>query len=136
MARGLLEQAGFAGALLDTMLGIAWVECWHPILRQHFHDAVGDLGVISDVWGPSVGWLQVRSLRDPTSGNQADTWRVAEKLRDPVYSAQAARVIVGPDGENLRLWSPYKNQTQAYLDHIGDDFELVAGHPNAHLWNS
>lgn len=116
------------------MLGIGWVECWHPETRRHYYDAVGDLGAISDVWGPSVGWLQIRSLRDPLSGNEADRWRVASGLRDPLYSARAARVIAGPFGELLRLWTPYRTGT--YLQHKGKDFELHAGHPDAARWNA
>jgi hypothetical protein len=119
--------------LLNIMLGVEWIECYDPITRLHYSDAVGDVGLISDIWGPSIGTAQIRALRDPTSGNAADRWRVASKLQDPLYNAQAARAIVGPSGENLRLWSAYKNGS--YLAHVGQDFVLHTGHFRAHLWN-
>lgn len=151
MARDLLVQGGFEPGkvpivtprgtfpLLDVMLGVTFVEnrgkgadgVW-----RNYWDAVGDLALVDEKWGPSIGVFQIRSLRDPTLGNAADRLRVAEKLRDPLYNTQAARVIVGPDGEWLHYWSPFKNNTTAYLDHIGVDYELVAGHPNADKWNA
>jgi hypothetical protein len=115
------------------MLGVEWIECWEPFSGKHYYDAVGDIGLVNEEWGPSIGSAQIRALRDPSSGNEADTWRVAKLLRHPLYNAQAARVIVGPNGENLRLWSAYKSG--AWESHKGEDFELHSGHPRAHLWN-
>jgi hypothetical protein len=137
MAKPVLQRAGFEGELLDKMLGITWVECWHPVLRQHFYDAVGDLSLISDKWGPSVGFAQIRTLRHPENYPYPDTLRIAANLHDnPDVCARAARAIAGPNGEYLYKWSPYRDQTQAYRDHIGVDFELISGHPLASLWDS
>jgi hypothetical protein len=149
-ARSVMLEAGWEpGELTDDMLGVQFIECldpdWstctcHPELPArrglNFYDAVGDLGSISDVWGPSLTQFQIRTLRDPMSGNVADRERDAKKLWEgrPVQAARAARVIVGPNGEYRRLWTPYREGT--YLPHRGLDFELHAGHRRAHLWNS
>jgi Lysozyme like domain len=136
MASQPLRKAGFEGEALDIMLGIEWVECYEPISKLHYYDAVGDLGSISDIWGPSIGAAQIRSLRDPLSGNEADRWRVASALRDPWYNAQAAWEISN-HGTDYMKWTPFRpDRGQTYLPHKGVDFELHAGHPNAHLWDS
>jgi hypothetical protein len=137
------------GELLDDMLGVQHVECRDPELSTctchpelppraglHFYDAVGDLGAINAEWGPSLTQFQIRTLRDPMSGNLADRERDARKLHDgmPWQAARAARIIVGPNGEHRQLWTPYRTNT--FLPYRGQDFELHAGHRYAHLWDS
>lgn len=134
MAKSVLQRAGFEGVLLDQMLGIWWVECYHPPTLAHYYDAVGDIALIDDKWGPSVGCGQVRSLREPLKYPYPDTLRVAAMLRDPNYNATACLAIC-EGGTKLYKWTPYRLQSRAYLDHIGMDFELIGGHPQAHLWN-
>ena len=102
-------------------------------MRSSYSDAVGDLTLIDDKWGPSIGLTQVRSLRDPTSGNTADTWRVASKLRDPHYNAQAAWAI-SKLGTDFSLWSTFVHGT--YVPFAGLDFECRTGHPDADKWDS
>jgi hypothetical protein len=145
----MLEAGWEPGELMDDMLGVQYVECLdpepstctcHPELPAraglHFYDAVGDLGSIGAEWGPSLTQFQIRTLRDPGSGNVADRERDARKLHDgmPVQAARSARIIVGPDGEHRGLWTPYRTGT--YLPHRGKDFELHAGHRRAALWDS
>jgi hypothetical protein len=101
-----------------------------------FYDAVGDLTKIDAKWGPSVGAPQIRTLRDPLSGNAADRWRVAAKLHDdPVYQADASWVI-SAGGSRLDLWTSYRSG--AYEQHMvpGGDYRLVPGHPDAGKWNA
>lgn len=98
-----------------------------------YSDAVGDLGLVNAEWGPSIGLFQIRSLRDPSSGNLADTLRVASKLEDPVYNAHAAFVI-SKQGTDWTPWSTFKNG--AYLPHKGKDFEIKTGHVDAGRWNA
>lgn len=74
-------------------------------------------------------------LRDPTSGNAADRWRVASKLHNnPVYAAQAAWVI-SKFGKDFTPWSAFKSGK--YKDHMvpGGDYMLVSGHPDAAKWS-
>jgi hypothetical protein len=137
--REVFSAAGFTGTNLDIILGIAYAEsdgqaCTKRFdVRSSYSDAVGDLGLINATWGPSIGLTQIRSLRDPLSGNAADRWRVAEKLRDPLYNAQAAWVI-SKQGTDFSLWSTFVHNT--YLPYAGQDFDCRTGHPNALKWNS
>ncbi len=87
---------------------------------------------INPVWGTSNSHFQIRVLDDPTSGNAADRWRVAEKLRDPLYASRAAFVI-SDGGKKWDLWSSYRSgDWEQYGDH---DWTLVSGHPSAEKWN-
>lgn len=89
--------------------------------------------VINPVWGCSLSQWQIRVLDDPTSGNAADRWRVAEKLRaDPVYATQAARVI-SKNWTDFTPWSAYKSEN--YKEFMDKDFVLISGHPQAANWN-
>ena len=97
-----------------------------------YADAVGDLDKVDAKWGPSISHFQIRSLRDPLSGNAADRWRVAEKLRDPVYASQAAYAI-SEKGTDFTPWSAFKSGN--YLPHVGKDYKLVVGHPHASEWS-
>jgi hypothetical protein len=149
MARSVMLKAGWEpGELTDEMLGTSWWECIDPLpstctchpelgprIGLHYYDAVGDLALINEKWGPSLTAFQIRTLRDPTAWGRDDVWRDAEKLHDdPIYAAKAARVIVGPNGEHRDYWTMWRNGR--YLEHKGEDFELHAGHIRAHLWNS
>lgn len=88
---------------------------------------------INPVWGCSLSQWQIRTLDDPTSGNAADTWRVAEKLHnDPVYATKAARVI-SKNWTDFTPWSAYKSDN--WKEFAGKDFVLVSGHPNAEKWS-
>jgi hypothetical protein len=97
-----------------------------------YTDAVGDVGLINEAWGPSVGWFQVRSLRDHRSGNAADLWRIAFALRHPDYCASAAWVI-SKGGTDFTPWSVYKHGT--YVQFLDLDYELRTGHPRAADWS-
>lgn len=81
-----------------------------------------------------MSYEQIRTLRDPMSGNAADRWRVASKLRDPVYAAQAAWVI-SKQGTDFTPWSAFKSRD--YEKHVipGGDYQLVPGHPDAEKWS-
>lgn len=94
---------------------------------------MGDLTKVDVKWGPSIGLTQIRSLRDPSSGNAADTWRVASKLSDPHFNATAAWVI-SKKGTDFTLWSTFTHGS--YMPYAGLDFECRTGHPDAAKWNS
>jgi len=135
----VLQQAGFTGAALDIALGISWWEADGPLAagspwnkNAAFADAVGDVSLINATWGPSIGLFQVRSLRDPTSGNYADTFRVASKLLDPAFNAQAAWEI----SKHGTYWSPWSVfNSGKYKDRLGQDYEVITGHPRASDWS-
>jgi hypothetical protein len=139
MASDVLSAAGFTGESLAIALGIQYAEADGPAataqfgVRSAYSDAVGDLDKIDTKWGPSVGDFQIRTLRDPNSGNAADRLRIADKLRDPKFSADAAWII-SKHGTDFSLWSTFVHGT--YLPFKGLDFELRTGHKNAQKWNA
>lgn len=105
--------------------------------RSAYSDAVGDLAQLADPavaakWGPSVGLTQIRSLRDPAAWGAADRWRVADKLRDPGFNAQAAFAI-SKQGTDFTPWTMYRNGL--WKPHKGLDFEPRTGHPRAAEWS-
>ena len=97
-----------------------------------YHQATDGWYAVNPVWGTSNSHFQIRVLDDPTSGNAADRWRVAEKLRDPLYASKAAFVI-SKQGTDFTPWSAYKSGN--WEEFAGKDWTLVAGHPNAEKWN-
>lgn len=77
-------------------------------------DAVGDIDLQTDVWGPSYGGFQIRSLKaDLGTGS----FRDAEKLVRPRFNVKAAKHIKETLGWNA--WSCYKSgQYKAYLQDL------------------
>jgi len=102
-------------------------------VRSAYADAVGDMALIDDKWGPSIGLTQTRSLRDPHAWGVADRWRIAELLLVPAFNAQAAWWI-SKQGTDFTPWTMFRNGM--WLPHKGLDYEVKTGHPRAHLWNS
>lgn len=123
----MFAAAGFAGQSLDIALGVSYAE------SSGYADAVGDIALVDEKWGPSVGLFQIRSLRDPNAWGPTDRWRVAEKLRDPEYNAKAAFAI-SRQGTNFTAWTMYRNET--YLQFKGRDYEIRYGHKNADKWSA
>lgn len=97
-------------------------------------DAVGDLGLVSDKWGPSLNFVQIRSLRDPMAWGLADRWRIAFALYHSVDFAAKAAFVISKEGTDFTPWSTFKNGTYEQYLGIGD-FELRTGHQNAGRWN-
>lgn len=138
MASEVLTSAGFTGEALAIALGVTYAEADGPKatalfgVRSAYSDAVGDIGLISDKWGPSIGLFQVRSLRDPNAWGIEDRVRIAEKLRDPQFNAGAAWII-SKHGTDWSKWSTFVHGT--YLPYKGLDFEVRTGHPQAEKWS-
>lgn len=97
-----------------------------------YSDAVGDVSLVNDKWGPSIGLFQIRSLRHPEGYSAVDRLRVADKLRDPLYNAKAAYAI-SRQGTTWAPWSVYNSGS--YLKYKGRDFTPKTGHPNAAQWS-
>lgn len=90
------------------------------------------MSLISDKWGPSIGWFQIRSLRHPEDYPHPDTLRIAEKLRDALYNAKAAYAISNK-GTDWSKWSVYRSGV--YLEFVGRDYATRTGHSRADQWN-
>jgi len=75
-------------------------------------DARGDLGLQTSTWGPSVGLMQIRSLKAETGKGTA---RDVTRLTDPVQNMISAYQI-SSGGRDWTPWSTYKNgRWQRYL---------------------
>lgn len=92
------------------------------------------------VWGPSVGWFQVRSLRDPQAygpftGDRRPVRGLDFLAESAEHQAAAARIISG-GGDDWSPWTAYRSGAWKRLSDAGfDDYELVTGHPRADRWN-
>jgi hypothetical protein len=84
--------------------------------------AVGDVGLQTDKWGPSVGLWQIRSLKaDHGTGRTRD----ATRLTDPAFNARAMATISGA-GANWRPWSVFTSGK--YRQHL-DAVTTATGQP-------
>lgn len=94
---------GFRGQSLAIMTAIAMAESGgRP-------GAMGDVGLETSQWGPSVGLWQIRSLKSQTgSGGVRDQ----NANTDPATNAKHAFSISG-GGKNFQAWSTYTNGAYA-----------------------
>lgn len=66
-------------------------------------DRLGDVGLQTAVWGPSVGLWQIRSLKaDKGTGRTRDQ----DRLTDPAFNAKAM-VEISRNGRDFGPWSVY-----------------------------
>lgn len=64
-------------------------------------EAVGDTGLQTDVWGPSIGLWQIRSLKAESGKG---TVRDATRLKDPTFNAQSMASI-SKNGSDFGPWT-------------------------------
>lgn len=91
------RQAGFDPAAAVIVAAIAAGESG---LRT---DAIGDTKLTDGTWGPSVGLMQVRTLKADTGTGRT---RDITKLRDPLQNMVAAYEISG-HGRDFTPWTVY-----------------------------
>lgn len=107
-------NAGFRGPALVDAVAIAMAESGgRP-------DAMGDVGLQDQTWGPSVGLWQIRSVN-----KQKGTGGVRDVSRNtsPTNNAAAAYNISG-GGKSFGAWSTYTNG--AYKQFLGTANNVVA----------
>lgn len=93
-------NAGFRGASLNTAVAVALAES-HGDPSQ-----VGDVGLQTGTWGPSVGLWQIRSL-NPGHGTAAEQAQRNQTANlDPATNAANAYQI-SSQGNNFNPWSTY-----------------------------
>lgn len=91
----LARQAGFRGGDLTTAVAVALAESGGRA------DAVGDVTLQTGTWGPSIGLLQIRSLREQRgSGGLRDELANRDPLTNLRHGLQLARTERG-----WRHWS-------------------------------
>lgn len=122
----LLHAAGFRGHALDVACGIAIAESGGFANGRWYvrAGAIGDVGLESAKWGPSVGCFQIRSLRHPFAYGGLDRRRIRSKLTSAPYNARTAFLFSG-GGKNWGAWSTY--HSGAYRRGIGKTGALVKG---------
>jgi hypothetical protein len=104
----LARSVGLDPAQAATATAIAMAESG---LRT---DAVGDAGIQTATWGPSIGLWQIRSLKADRGTGRA---RDADRLTDPQHNARAMYEISG-GGTNWRPWSVFTSGK--YRDYAAD----------------
>lgn len=108
-ALGTPSQAQIASA-------IALVESSEVVDGMPFADSakIGDLDRMDEKWGPSIGLMQVRSLKSQTgTGGPRDV----ERLPDPVFNLQSAHTIYSVYGWGA--WSTYNSGAyRAFLQEV------------------
>ncbi len=111
------RNAGFKGEALNTAVAIAKAESgFDP-------DILRDVNIQTNVFGPSVGLWQIRSVKaERGTGKQRDITR----LTDPAFNARSAYAISG-GGNNFRPWSVFQNG--AYKKHLGAASEATGEAP-------
>jgi cell wall-associated NlpC family hydrolase len=93
--------------------------------------ALGDIGLQTAKWGPSVGVFQIRSLKDPSAYSGLDRLRVRSKLTSATYNAEVAYKM-SASGTRWTAWSVFNSG--AYKAHVGRQDAIVenwAGLPAA-----
>lgn len=104
-----IARHGFHGDALRTAYAISLAESGgRP-------NAVGDVGLQTEKWGPSIGLFQIRSLRNWKAYN--DQYRDATRLPNPDFNAAAA-FMKSNQGTNFKAWSTYTSGS--FLKHLGE----------------
>lgn len=105
-------NAGFRGDALVTAVAVAGAESGYN------QGAVGDVGLQSDKWGPSVGMWQVRTLNNPNEYSGLDTQRDVNIVGgDNVQANANFAYSLSNGGSNWRQWGAFTNGSyQSQLD--------------------
>jgi hypothetical protein len=114
--RKLCRDVGFGKREARTASAIAMCESAYVQDGQSYadFDAIGDLDLQTEVWGPSYGGFQIRSLK---AMQGTGTIRDADLLLKPRMNAKAALSIRHDLG--FKAWSCYASgQYKAYLQDL------------------
>lgn len=116
----LASDAGFTGRDLETAVAVALAE------SRGDSDAVGDVNLQNEVYGPSVGLWQIRSV-NPGHGNRFDQQHHNEAANyDPATNARNAHAIFERRG--WRPWSTHTGgQYRQFLDRARRAVETNSG---------
>ncbi|HEX7276298.1 MAG TPA: peptidoglycan-binding protein [Acidimicrobiales bacterium] len=112
------HQAGFNGEALVTIVAIAKGESGFDA------GAVGDVSLQDEVWGPSIGLLQIRSLHEEkgTGGTRDELANL-----DPGHNAESAFEI-SSHGHSFRPWSVFTADIfRRFLDDVRPACQAVDG---------
>lgn len=97
-------------------------------------EAIGDVNLADDIWGPSIGLWLIRSLRADKGTRRS---RDADMLMDPYFNTKAMRTLSG-NGTDFTPWTVYR--TGGYKRYLNDvraavdlplEAEMEVWHPRA-----
>lgn len=97
----LAQSAGFTGASIVTITAIAHAESGFNT------EAIGDVALETNIWGPSVGLWQIRTLH-----HNPPSFRDYNLLTDPVsgpMNQAIAAYMISAKGINFTPWSTFTN---------------------------
>lgn len=104
-----ISANGFHGDALRTAYAVAIAESGGR------SNAMGDVGLQDNKWGPSVGLFQIRSLKDWKKYN--DPYRDASRLPNPEYNVKAA-FVKSNHGKSFKAWSTFTSG--AFVKHLSE----------------
>ena len=110
-----IARQGFSNAALKTAYAVAMAESGGR------SNAVGDVSLQDEKWGPSIGLFQIRSLKNWQKYN--DEYRDAKRLPNPDFNAAAAWKKSN-QGSNWKPWSAYTNT--AFLKHLPEADKIAS----------
>ncbi|HEX6351952.1 transglycosylase SLT domain-containing protein [Actinophytocola sp.] len=116
----LAADAGFSGQDLETAVAVALAE------SRGDSDAVGDVNIQTDVYGPSIGLWQIRSV-NPGHANRFEQQHHNEATNyDPATNARNAHAIFERRG--WRPWSTYtRGNYRQFLDRARNAVQSNSG---------
>ena len=115
----IAQAAGFRGLGLVRSVAIAIAE---SSLNQN---AVGDISLQTEKWGPSVGLWQIRTLKPAYL--HLEPVRDYTKLFNPLENAKAAYQI-SKGGTDFSAWSTYVNNSYAkYIANVEKAIPAAGG---------
>lgn len=109
------SEAGFTGDALVTIVAIAGRESGFN------ENAVGDVGIETAVWGPSVGLYQIRTLKAQTgTGSDRDINALMPGGKGDPKRQSIAAWAISANGTNFNPWSTYAGLSASQLQAARD----------------
>jgi hypothetical protein len=113
----------FSGSKLDVVCAVVGGE------SSYYLDAVGDVSLVDQTWGPSLGSGQIRTKKAAKAG----TARHVDFLRRPINQVEAMWEL-SAEGTNWRPWSVFTSG--AFEQYLGLNPRMLTNYPTADRWTS
>lgn len=117
----IARSVGFPENVLATLLAIAKAE------SNLEETAIGDLALVNTTWGPSVGLMQIRTLKPPYDAPEPyRSFLILNALKNPETNLKAAYKI-SKAGTSWNAWSTYKDNS--YKKYLAEAQQVVDATP-------
>ena len=122
LAAAAAWNAGFRGESLGMAVAIAGGE------SSYNPGAVGDVSLMNDKWGPSVGLWQVRTLNDPSQWGGVDRGRDISILTNNPQEQANMAFAISRGGTKWTDWSVYTSGSYCgYIDAANSGISSLCG---------